>query len=91
MENDRRAVKAEELSRLASLYRCSLGELVPHVEGEQAGLMAELFRAVPELDRDGDDCPNLVEACDGNLYNDLDVWTGNPGTNSTCSRPDRPL
>ncbi len=55
MENDRRAVKAEELSRLAGFYRCSLSELVPHAVGEKAGSMAELFRAIPGLERNGDE------------------------------------
>ena len=53
METGRRAVKAEDLSRLAAFYRCSPSELMPRTSGEQGmGGAAELFRAYPDLSTD---------------------------------------
>lgn len=53
METGRRAVKAEDLSRLAAFYRCSPSELMPTTSGEQGmGGAAELFQAYPDLSTD---------------------------------------
>ena len=53
IETGRRSLKAEDLSRLAVFYGCSLSELLPPAtDGQEADGVAELFRSHPDLAED---------------------------------------
>jgi len=63
IETGRRSLKAEDLTRLAAFYGCSLSELLPPATDDQEveGL-AELFRSHPDLAEDQGPS-SLVGAC----------------------------
>ena len=53
IETGRRSLKAEDLSRLAAFYGCSLSELLPPAtDAQEVDGLAELFHAHPDLAED---------------------------------------
>ena len=63
IEAGRRSLKAEDLTRLAAFYGCSLSELLPPVtDDREVDGVAELFRSHPDLAEDQGPS-SLVGAC----------------------------
>jgi len=63
IETGRRSLKAEDLTRLAAFYGCSLSELLPPATGDQeVDGVSELFRFHPDLAEDQGPS-SLVVAC----------------------------
>ena len=64
IETGRRSLKAEDLTRLAAFYGCSLSELLPPATDDQEEVegLAELFRSHPDLAEDQGPS-SLVGAC----------------------------